>query len=404
MTDASGPQLLLSVLRDRRARMRIVAVTAVFAVGGFVYGLVAPRWYRAVLTIVPASTPRSAGVSSLLGSDLGGLATGLAAVGGVNADAARIVAVLQSNSVTDGAIDKFGLMDRYGSRFRESAREEVWNRCEARVLPKPNLVQASCEDTDPRFAQELLAFLADHGNQVFRRVTQTSASEEARFLEARAAELRIQADETAARLREFEERHHVVDLDAQARAVVSEVAAITSQRNVKQMDLEYARTFSSSDEATTRQLESQLSVVDAQLMDLERRQAEPGPRTKRREGKGSMFPPALDVPKLRAEFEKLFRDRKVAETTLVYVLERLEGAKASEARNVSTFQVLDPPTLPGRKTRPGRAFVLAVSALVGLAASVAFEWWRAGGGKLLGRNIEAHVASRRKPPGTHDAG
>ena len=96
-----------------------------------------------------------------------------------------------------------------------------------------------------------------------------------------------------------------------------------------------------------------------------------------------MFPAALDVPKLRAEFEGLYRDRKVAEATLVFALERLEGAKANEARDVSTFQVLDPPTLPTRKSRPmGSAIVLGAT-LIGLGLSVVLEWWRTGQVKIL---------------------
>jgi uncharacterized protein involved in exopolysaccharide biosynthesis len=90
-----------------------------------------------------------------------------------------------------------------------------------------------------------------------------------------------------------------------------------------------------------------------------------------------MLPPAQDVPRLRAEFEKLYRDRKVAEATLVFSLDRLEGARAAEARDVSTFAVLDPPTVPTRPARPRRVRTVAQFLAVGIAAAVAFEWWRA---------------------------
>lgn len=391
----------LSFLRDRRVIARIVVVTLVVATIGFVYGLVTPKWYQATLTIVPSTASRTVGVSSLLGSELGGLAAGLGAVGGGNADAARIVAVLQSNTVTDAAIDKFDLMTRYGSKYRETARDEVRRRCDVKALPKPNLVMITCEDTDPRFLQEFLSFLADHGNQVFRRVSKSSASEEVRFLEARATELRQQADDVSAKVRQFQETHQLVDLDTQAKALVSEVAALNSQRISKKLELDYARSFASRDEATARQLEAQLSVVNDQLLDLEERQ----PRSREREGasasrggKTGLFPPALAVPKLRAEYEKLYRDRKVAEATLVFVLERLEGAKAAEARNVSTFQVLDPPVMPTRKTRPARMAILAGAILLGLTGSLAFEWLRAGGGKLLRQRMRASLASTSEKP------
>ena len=192
-------------------------------------------------------------------------------------------------------------------------------------------------------------------------------------MERRVAELRGQADETAARMREFQERHQIVDLDTQAKAVVSSVAMLNSQRIAKQMELDYARGFTSRDEAGTKHLEAQLSVVDEQLRDLEDPQDQA-----RRKAKGSgLFPAALAVPKLRSEYEKLYRDRKVAEATLVFALDRLEGARAAEARDVSTFQVLDPSTLPTRKSRPRGVETMLISVALGLAVGVAFEWWRA---------------------------
>jgi LPS O-antigen subunit length determinant protein (WzzB/FepE family) len=89
-----------------------------------------------------------------------------------------------------------------------------------------------------------------------------------------------------------------------------------------------------------------------------------------------MFPAALAVPKLRAEFETLYRDRKVAEATLVFALERLEAAAANEARDVSTFVVLDFPTVPTRKSRPKRLLILLLSTVLAVLGAVSWEWWR----------------------------
>ena len=182
-------------------------------------------------------------------------------------------------------------------------------------------------------------------------------------------------------MREFQEKHQVVDLDTQAKAVVSSMAALKGQRIASQMELSrYTRTFSSDDEATRRSMESKLSIVDDQHRESELAEVPEGPPRAGpragRPGRRSIFPAALEVPKLRAEYERLYRDRKVAEATLVFALERLEGAKATEARDVSTFQVLDPPARPTRKSRPSGLAALALSVALGLTAGVAYEWWR----------------------------
>ena len=46
------------------------------------------------------------------------------------------------------------------------------SHCEVKTLPRPSLVQLSCEDTDPSFVQGMLAYLAEGGTRVFRRVEQ----------------------------------------------------------------------------------------------------------------------------------------------------------------------------------------------------------------------------------------
>jgi len=369
----------LSFLRSRASIKRMAAITTAFAVAGLVYGLVAPKWYRSVLTVVPAKPPKPGVPSSLVG-ELGGLAAGLDGSFGA-ADVQRIAAVLQSIAVTDAVIERFNLRARYKEKYQESTREALWTHCDVRPLPKPNLVQLSCEDRDPQFVQELVAYFADYGNQVFRRVGVSSASEQVRFLEKRVAELRQQADDSAARMREFQEKHQIVDLDTQTKAVVSAIASLQSQRISKQLELEYARTFSSRDEATLQQLRSQLSVMDDKLRDLEEpsepSQAPEMPRRQNKSINSRMFPAALSVPKLRADFERLYRDRKVSEATLVFALERLEGARADEARDVSTFLVLDPPTLPTRKSRPKRLVVLVAYLMLGFACAMGLELWKA---------------------------
>ena len=370
-----------SFLRGRAVQRRIAAVTIALAILGGIYGRFGPRWYRATVTLVPAKSQKSGGLTALLGGDLSALAGGADAfLGGAGPDSSRISAVLQSTAVTDAVIEKFDLKRRYSEDLLEGAREAVWRHCEVRTLAKPNLVQLSCEDRDPAFVQSLLEYFAAYGNEVFRRVNVSSASEEVRYLERRVTELRAQADGIGAAMRQFQETHGIVELESQARAVVSSVAAVNSQRIAKQMELDYARTFAAPDEAGTRQLQSQLSVVNEKLLDLE---GTPdgslapagGPGSKQRARKG-MFPPAMEVPRLRAEFETLYRDRKVAEATLVFALDRLEGAKAAEARDVSTFVVLDPPTLPTRKSRPITTGFLLAGGFVGLIGSVTIEWLR----------------------------
>jgi tyrosine-protein kinase Etk/Wzc len=378
VTPGRFPSVDLSFLRQRDVLVRIGAVTLAFALVGVAYALFAPRSYKSQMTVVPATTSRSTGIASLLGGELGGM-SGLGGIGVGGADLGRIAAVLQSTSVADAVIERSGLKQRTGVKLQEAARDLFWGMCDVKIVPKSSTLVVACEDGDPAFAQSLLATLGEVGNQAFRRVTSSSASEEVRYLERRTAELTAAADEAARRMKEFQEKHQIVDLDSQARAVVSSAAVLHGQLINKRMELDYTREFASSDDPGTRQLESQLSVVEESLRDLEQpRKAGRGAAGGAGVGDGGgMFPAALSVPKLRAEFEKLARDRRVAEATVVLSYDRLEAARAAEARDVSTFQVLDPPTLPTRKSRPRGLVSVVTAAALGFTLSLLVELWRA---------------------------
>src|SRR6267142_2119576 len=225
---------------------RIAKTTFAGLVLAIVYVVAAPNWYQSTLTVVPA-TP-SKGVS--LGSQLAGsLGADLPIDLGNNADVERIEAVFQSTSVTDAVVEKFNLRERYHEKYMEHTRRELWSHCSTRIDRKAKLVSLTCEDKDPKFVKSMLGFFGEYGNQVFRSVSATSASEEVRFLEQRVAEMRKEADESAKRLREFEEKYKVVDLESQSKAVVSAMASLRSQEISKELQLSYLNSFSSRDES-----------------------------------------------------------------------------------------------------------------------------------------------------------
>ena len=377
MTRMQGPQgdadLLVVLLRKWR---RIAVLTAVGVGLGLLYGFLAPAWYEAHLRVVPSV--RDAGPAELLAQSIPSLG---ALTGGSSPDSQRIEAVLRSSSVTDAVIEKFQLQAYYGNDYIEQTREALWKHCNTDVNLMSGVVSLTCEDKDPKRAKEMAAYFGTVGNEVFGRISTSSAREERKFLEEQLKSARDEVDEASSKLRDFQEKHKIIDLPEQSKAVISAMASIKGDLLSKQLELKYLRSFSSPTESNVTQLQKHIALMQRQLDDMEA--ARPGktpPADSASKNNADFFPGALSVPELRFVLEQLYRDQKTKETVLLLMTQRYEMAKVDEARDTSSFQILDQPKLPTYRSRPHRLRIAFLGMLAGIAIACAWiltpVWWR----------------------------
>lgn len=301
-------------------------------------------------------------------------------------DVQRINAVLQSTSVRDEVITKFDLDDLYETVHIEKTRAVLAEHCVATADRKSGLVSLTCEDKDPKRAMEMATYFGEVGNKVFGRVSASSAREERRFLEQQVIKARTDVDEASRNLREFQEKHKIVDLPEQSKAVISAMASIKGELISKQLELSYLTSFSARTEASVVQLQQQIAIMESKLTQLEKMQkldaAAAGSASGQSTGSDApdFFPNAMNVPALRFQLEQLMREQKIRETVFSLMTQRFEMAKVDEARDTSTFQILDYPTLPTYRSRPKRTKIAIMGLAGGLAAAFAWivipVWWR----------------------------
>jgi capsule polysaccharide export protein KpsE/RkpR len=379
---ANDRQVDVVVLVARR--WRTVAILAFAGVAASVaYAYLAPEWYEATLRVVPSQRSQDAAAMSLaarLPSALNPLPT----------DVQRIQAVLTSDSVTDEVIDKFSLQERYETKHREHARKALWQHCWTVVDRKSGVVSLTCEDTDPEQARAMAGSFGEIGNRVFGRVSASSAREERKFLETQVTKARSDVDEASRKLRDFQEKHKVVDLTEQSKAVISAMASIKGELLSKQLELSYLSSFSARTESSVVQLQQQIGIMKAKLKQLEDSQYLPDPAkaaatspaasTQPDEKNADFFPGAMTVPALRFELEQLMREQKIQETIFGLMTQRYEMARIDEARDTSTFQILDHPTLPTYRSRPKRKKIVIAGLAGGLMLAAVLillpVWWR----------------------------
>jgi capsule polysaccharide export protein KpsE/RkpR len=363
------PQIDLIVVLVKRWKLLAIAL-ALGAAAGAAYALLATEWYAATLTVVPSQ--RSQDIAAM------SLAAKLPGLESFSTDVQRIQAVLASNSVADEVIAKFDLQQEYGTAHLEQAREALHNHCGIGVDRRSSVVWLTCEDPEPERAMGMAKSFGEIGNKVFGRVSVSSAREERAFLERQVEKTRHDVDEASRKLREFQEAHKVIDLPEQSKAVISAMAQIKGEMVSKQIELSYLSGFSGRGESNVVQLQQQIAVMDGKLRQMEEARAtEPAGSGS---GSASFFPNAMNVPQLRFELEKLMREQKIQETVFGLMTQRFEMARVDEARDTSSFQILDSPTLPTFRSRPRRRQLVMAGVGIGLALGAAWIliplWWR----------------------------
>jgi tyrosine-protein kinase Etk/Wzc len=351
-------------------RWRTVLVCAALGLGaGIGYSLVAPEWYEARLAVLPSQDGENSKLAKLAAL---GAAAGLSPT--VSTEVQRIDAVLSSVSVADTVIARFGLQQRYAARSIEDTRKRLKEHCGTKIELKAGVVVLSCEDQDPQVARDLSAYFGDVGNAVFERITVSTARGERRFLEQMVGKTQDDVDRSSRALRDYQERHRILDLPAQSSAVISAMATLEGDLISKRLQLTYLRGFASAEEPRVRQLSEQVAIGERELHRLESSSAGDG------RGSAEFFPEALRVPGLRFGLEQLMRAQKLNETVYAMLTQRLAMARADEARDTAAFQILDAPTVPTRPSRPRRVQVIPLATAGGLAGGVLWIlapiWWR----------------------------
>jgi hypothetical protein len=111
-----------------------------------------------------------------------------------------------------------------------------------------------------------------------------------------------------------------------------------------------------------------------------------------RAGAGDIFVPTGKVPEAGLEYVRRLRDVKYYETVFELLAKQFEIAKIDEARDTSLVQVLDEAVVPERKSRPHRARIVVVSAILALLAAIVWALMR----EAFERNRGARLSGPRR--------
>jgi uncharacterized protein involved in exopolysaccharide biosynthesis len=339
-----------------------------------------PRSFTSTSQLMPPDTQSSSGIAMMaamaakVGGGLGSMAGDLL---GVKSSGALFVGVLRSQTAQDRLIQQFNLRNVYGKRLIVDARTKLDENTSISEDRKNGIITISVTDHSPQRAAALANAYVDELNSLVAELSTSSAHRERVFLEERLKVAKRDLDQAVNEFAQFSSKNNTLDIQQEGKAMLDAAGTIAGEMIAAQSQLEGLRQIYTDNNARVRSLNARVGELRKQLEKLGGAKA--GTSTPK-DGRpsdpaavvdsGLPYPTIHSLPLLGAKYADFYRRAKIQETVYELLTEQYELAKVQEAKETPSVKVLDPGTIPERKSSPPRLVIMFLGAFLVTAMSV----------------------------------
>ena len=350
--DKRGDELDLAfiLLPLRRASKSLAAMFIGCAILGAAGSYLIPPVFSASTTFIPPQQQTSANAAL---SSLGALANLAGGGATIKSPAGEYLAFMQSVTVSDRIVDRFGLMKRYEARYRVSARTILAKNVRMNIGQKDGLITVEVDDTDPARA----AAIANQYVEELRRMTSMLAVTEAQqrrvFFERQMQDAKAHLATAQSVLQQSGFSGDAIKTEPAAAA--EQYARLRANEAAAEVRVQTLRSTLSDSAPEVRQQLAQLAALREQVARLA----------------ATTSADAGQAP----DYVNKYREFKYQETLFDLMSKQYELARVDESHEGQLVQVVDPATPPELKSKPKRAYLaLGAGALGVLLLSIALIW------------------------------
>jgi tyrosine-protein kinase Etk/Wzc len=350
--------ILLAVLTRLAYRKRLIAkVTGIAVLSGVVLSLLLPVRYTAgTKTMAPHQTQSSATMfmNQLANSGAGSLAAIAGGGLGLKNPNDVYIGLLKSRPVADAIIRRFNLTTVYHAKDMTVAREKL--AANTLVVSENNgFLSLSVTDKDRKRVAEIANAYTDELRNITKKLAITEASQRRLFYEEQLKQAKESLISAELSFQEIQQRKGLVQLDAQARAMIEGLAVLRAQRAAKEVELQAMRSYSTDNNPEVQLAERELSSLREEAGRLEQRNHSSGPADL-----------ALgDVPGAGLEYLRAEHELKYRQTMSDLLVKQYDAATLDGAKDATVIQVVETAIPPDRRSSPHRASIVLLCAIIG---------------------------------------
>jgi uncharacterized protein involved in exopolysaccharide biosynthesis len=355
-------ELIRLIIRNRKFIIIFVAVVSVAAV---IYSLVTPQIWRSTATFYVIGDQTSSLPFNIEG--LSGLTAGL--MGTTNSqNAINAVIAMNSRQFSEKVIRHFNLIDYYKITTKDSlkAMDSALKMLHTKTMkigsdPETGLVTVSADTKDKKLSRDIVNYYLQQLDIYNREEKITRGKMNREFLEARVNETRAEIDSLLLALKDFQQRHNTVDIEAQTSSLIKSYSDIIATKMSTDIELELARKNYAENSPIVLELKDRSEALAKQIRQLEA-------------GKEPLKPRYLidigSLPDLATQYAQLKMNLEIKSKVYEFLYPQYEAAKLEELKDLPTLDILDTPREAGLRVRPKRAVMCIIAFALAVVVSI----------------------------------
>lgn len=341
-------------------KVAIICTSLVTFIISLVVSLMLPKVYSSTTLFLPPQ--QSQGVIGMMAGQMGGMASLANDLFGTGSPADMYVSMLSSDAISDPIVNRFNLMDVYGSKYRVDAYNTLHSNVDISVGKKDGIISITVQDKDPKRAAEIANAYVEELGKLTVRLNSTGAGQDKSFLDGRLLRAKANLGRAEDALKNFQSKNKIVAVNEQAQATIGGIAQLKAQLALQQVQLATLRQQFTDNNQEVKNAKSSITNLNSQIAQLEGT------------GNVSAIPGVGSVPGLREQYLRLMREFKIQETLVELLTKQSEMAKLSEAYAVTGVQVIQTAQIPEKKIKPKRSFIVLLSTFTAAFVSVFYAF------------------------------
>lgn len=329
---ATGIEALIDAFAALKAHSRLLILGPALAGSlAAIVALLLPPTFTARTTFLPPQQQQSMAATALAAVSA---LTALPGAPSIKSPAEQYVALLQSATVANRLIDRFGLMKVYGSQYRYEARKKLASNVKIVAGKKDGLISIDVDDREPERAAALANAFIEELHALTGRLALTEAQQRRIFFETKLAQTRDALMKAQQELQQSGIGSSA--LKAEPKIAAEGYASLRARLAAAEVQLQATRRTLTE---AAPEIQQQLATIAALRTELARAEAS-------------------DAQTNGPDYVSKYREFKYQETLFELFARQYELARVDESREDGLIQVVDRAAAPERRSSPQRALIV----------------------------------------------